>query len=394
MKRLVWLAALACGCGSSAATPDAGMNPDLAMPADLLVVEEGDLATAPDLAPVLPTAAEFMVEVVQLRCQRLQTCGFLDAAQESSCETFLRSFNLDFDGIPAALAAGRIAYDPIAAQGCLDAWSGSDCTYAGYALPIHTTAVEACARVFSGNVAQGGACCFGFQCQDDAACTAGKCAAPGPCGSCTPNDNCINNACVARPDVGQTCAQDGSIRCKAGLVCIPTADYLSGTCGALGVAGDRCFNDFQTNPCGAGLYCDFTLAQPVCALLATIGQDCGDTTACAAGLLCPHADTSTMTLGKCAPPIARDGACSLATSGDTGCKMFEQCNGTTCDLDTVLGSTCSMTCDLGYCDLATNTCKPAVPEGGACTPGLDSQCEQRTACDAVTSTCSSASLCM
>jgi hypothetical protein len=250
--------------------------------------------------------------------------------------------------IVAAASAGKAHYDPAAARACLDAVAAVNCGAIREGPPALG---GACQNVFTGTVANGGACIH------DLECVAGSfCADTGTCsGTCTlggPNCN-FDSQCAS----GELCDFGGSTTASAGR-CMAAAPP--------GAAGEACGTNFR---CQADVYCTFG---GTCQAAGQEGQPCdlvaNPFTVCAGGLMCVPDDTRTT--GTCMKPAAE---------GET-CQLEAQCGGIitslTCDeiqhrcVDWKPGGPCTHGCPPdAACDNSASppTCNAALPLGSACT---------------------------
>jgi hypothetical protein len=224
--------------------------------------------------------------------------------------------------------------------------------------------------VFSGSVADGGACIDDVECATGSMCVIastqtckGTCV-PASNGACRTNDDCTNQQfCAAVPWSG------------SGL-------WGSGVCETV-VPPGMAVNDPCGTPvrCAPGLTCVGPTAPAHCVATATAtvgaGATCGTTNAsphCGPGLLCvPSDDGSTAT---CMAPAKLGDPCTALFQ----CGAQYELSDIICDearTHTCVHRTSTGPCQIGgrqdtcdpatsYCDAASRTCKPRLSQGAAC----------------------------
>ncbi len=367
------VAALAAGCGSEAPPPGA----DMAV---------ADLASA---GP--PTPQAFDLALAQTFCGYDVRCGSRGASEQAKCEQDAAPLRATYPpgySLADAVAAGRLAYDPAAAQACVDAWAKAGCT-----VDQQILANTACDGVFTPAVAPGGACrwdgeCVGGWCDGslEAGC-AGTCKALLVEGAaCDPSDDrcagadfCHPDAktCTARAGLGAACSP--SARCQHGLFCLsdpapdggaPDAGAPPATCRAPGQVGDGCAVFFFGNDtCTPELYCDDSVAAPVCRARVGAGASCPSFAACRDGLDC--VGLSSQAPGRCSPNLDLGAACDPSLD-ESGCPLDTRCDAAAkkCLARGNPGDDCSADFYCrphAYCD-DTDRCAATVPFGAACAP--------------------------
>jgi hypothetical protein len=277
-------------------------------------------------------------------CSRLVRCGLFDDV--SSCEISFRKD--DTRNERAAIDAGKLVYDPIAAARCVQAIANQSCDTTDRSV---RDALPDCANVLLGTVADGAECGF------DAECISGHCNR-GPC----PRTACCTGTCAeTRPPsgLGEHCINDTN--CQLGMFC--GRDL---TCHLRGGVESRCDDDMECEP---GLGCTGAGLEPgFCRPLALIGQTC--------------------LYARCAEIQAR---CNTATltcvKAGVGARCLDdsECNSLygRCDLDTntctpipTLGMPCEGICrGAAWCDSESRMCLEPKPDGNEC--GSDAECASR-----------------
>jgi len=252
-------------------------------------------------------------------CERYVRCGLFD--DEQTCST---TFRKDFDpALPAAVEAGKIRFDPLAAAQChreLAARSCDETAADNRALPA------SCDRVLVGTITAGATClddrtcatgdCEAPRCERDACCPGGCAAfaAPAAIGeACTARVGCVDGAacatdgtCRALAAMGGECRAD--VECAIGLACIGATELQAGACRALPKIGEAC--PYQR--CAEiGARC----ASGTCVAIGLTGDACADDSACSEFYTCDPATS------RCAP-LPGDGApCTGRCAGEAWCDL-------------------------------------------------------------------------
>jgi hypothetical protein len=382
-----------------------------------------DMTMLPDLAPAGPASpSDFQNGLQVAYCDNSVLCGFVSAAQKAACEQAvpgnLMMYPASYD-YGAAVTGGRLKYDPVAAQACIDAWKKAGCSS-----DQQNVAAAACRNVYTPLVSVGGTCfayaeCIGGYCKNSqqqgcmGICTAWL--AKGD--TCDPNNDICDpkvgycdgtsTKCIEYTHVGGNC---DNTTCDAMTFCLadPTpgdagmgdgAATPPATCRAPGKVGDICQVFFYgDDTCSPELFCDDTVTPNVCATQHDSGAACGSFAACKDGLDCVGLGFDQMTgmtiLGKCGPYLDIGATCDPSVS-ESGCAFDTTCDMTAkkCALRGLPASDCSADfyCVTEYyCDVM-NKCSKTVPFGMACTPPADPQndpdpCNQGT-CDATAKKC-------
>ncbi|MEW5848460.1 MAG: hypothetical protein AB2A00_06575 [Myxococcota bacterium] len=205
--------------------------------------------------------------------------------------------------IAASQAAGRLIYDPVAAEGCLQAGlalrSPTDgglleliARYDGGVGPLQEAVrnTSGCEEMIIGLVGAGEPCTHSLECAQGA--TGADCMRSV--------DSDCQHICVPRSDQGGRCVRD-RIGCKAGLTCVG-ADYNVGTCEAPRGNLASCVVGTNTIPCQEGLFCNYFPGvgpwDKLCHVHYDQGQSCERTQQCRDGLYC---ESSSSSGGVCAP---------------------------------------------------------------------------------------------
>jgi hypothetical protein len=257
--------------------------------------------------------------------------------QTASCEFFVRcgympdqALCLDVSSpsretlqLLADVVFGKVTYDAAAARACVDALRGQSCD----ALASVAKGIEqACANVFRGTVAEGGACLFDDECSGDSACDVSMCMGGGAC--------CVG-VCTAKPalvPIGGDCMTEP---CISTAYCDVENDEMgmvvSATCKAQVKNGEACTD---TNGCEDGLRCD-TGGSDACYVLSKEGQTCNPNLQTGG---CLRVDNWCSADGKCV---------KLPTVGEpctdkNECLKHAYCDAGTCKSRPIEGQDCVM----------------------------------------------------
>lgn len=284
-------------------------------------------------------------------CERLTRCGLFSA--EDACErSLLPALRRDMH---AAIDAGKIAYDGVAAKSCLEAIAVQSCDATSADARITP---PACARVFSGRVADGDTCAF------DTECASGSCDAP----DCR-LEECCTGTCrptIALAPLGAPCNRD--------------ADCVDGFCGA----DQRCHARVAAREtCSRDEECEFDLAcigatdldLGRCRDMPLVGEACPYMRCAEIGVACME--------GNCAPVGLIGTSCTTAAD----CSPYGECapSGQCSELPR-LGAECTTSCSRdAWCD--AGTCAALLPNTEPCTAGNQCEslyCQEGTVFDACT----------
>ncbi len=311
-----------------------------------------DLGTAPGGS----LQADYCDPLAALVCGRLADCGCgsLLPAESLDLATCMDNYSARcleaYAPVAAAVEGGeaRILGDEAQACVALLAASTPDCER-----PRGAVTQALCPAWFTSDVAIGGDCSFPV-------CAGGQ-------------GVCVAGSCVARPVVGQPCAQ-GSV-CAAGLLCI--ADQ----CADPVAAGGACAID---DACAPPLRC----VAGACAALNDVGGECADAAGCELGLVCTADACATRPAGACGDdaPCGNLNLCATPrrceSRGEAGASCAEdaacvnglRCDAGSCIVNPGLGEPCAngVLCatDLA-CDTDNGTCKPLPAAGQACGFAID-----------------------
>jgi hypothetical protein len=262
--------------------------------------------------------------------------------------------------LPDAVERGRLTYDGVAAQACVDEIATGGCD------TLDQRASTTCQGALVGSATEDEACESSEECQAGLYCKIGE-TCPG--------------ACTPLEAAGRACESDS--QCKSGLKC-----GVTGLCVAPAKAGEPCQ---QGEPdCGAGYVClgdDAASSKPgecVAAKGAFSGDEgatCSLTSLCAPGLACEILSAAMPLMGKCAPTKQPSEACH--PSLPDACPLDQYCK---ID-DNPFDGTCTprpgsnMQCGKGlggapvcapYTRCNNNVCRPIANAGEGCT--LDENC--------------------
>jgi hypothetical protein len=243
-------------------------------------------------------------ELEKARCEFLVRCGFMQDAQ--TCQAVVNE-----DQATAQLLAdvvfNKVTFDPAAARTCVDATRAQGCE--GLA-SVSKAVGTACAGVFKGSVAEGGACLVGAECagegrcdrmmcMDNAdVCCMGTCAKPpdpvavgGDCSvnPCVETAYCdamtdamgtVTGTCKERVKNGQPCTS--KFACEEGLRCDEGGD---GNCYTLSKEGQPCNPNLQNGAClRVDNWCHTT--DKMCSKLPLPGEPCTDKMLCMGHAYC------------------------------------------------------------------------------------------------------------
>lgn len=312
---------------------------------------------------------DFATQFPQAFCQRLVTCGLVDASQAAECAA-MRGTSLWPDW--GSVSATTRSFDAGAGQACLTALSGWDCNHASWA----QTVAPAC-NVLVGTVQPGGACASLDDCAPGLACKLDLGASCGVCSDtngqacsdstqCGPSQWCNAGSCLARNALGAACPGDDA--------CPGVAHCLGGKCVGPQPAGKAC-DGGQTGDtqCVAADWC----GNGTCAARGKAGEACATSDQCAGAQRCQGAAGTTP--GACATPKKVGAPCTTGASV-TGCiDAFQQevCVAEVCKSVPGLGQTCDPSqaapCRYGErCDTATKKCAVRSRAGEPC--AVDGDC--------------------
>jgi hypothetical protein len=285
---------------------------------------------------------QYSTKLANAICAYQATCGFLSDA--ASCEA---SIDIGLETTLNDVKGGKVKYDGSAAAACIEDYGKLSCDDTKSTAANKLTAD--CANVFSGTVANAGACFVGSEC------TSGVCSGADPTTS-----PCTAGTCMAAPAAvadGGDCSAPGST-CQGSDIC--TYDY--GTqgyeCQKTGIAsGQGCVGP---NQCADGSGCIITAS--TAGLSGTCGSLLADGATCDATkfLACPGSDYCDSTTTKCTKLVAPGGTCD---PNQFNCVSFSTCD-------------------------ATNKCVTPLPAGSTCDPANNSyDCAGLMVCDS-TNKCS------
>lgn len=275
------------------------------------------LASCGDSGPSIKLE-EFLVARHQAECTRLTRCGLFTS--DAICNAYFR-FPSEAPLIEA-VANKKIAYDGGAATECIEALAAIGCDRTQRDARAEPAA---CAKVFTGKVADGAACAFSDECTsgicDAPSCTRDRCC-PGTCAptiaaapagaACSIDAQCAagycnkQNVCAPRPREGAAC--DELDACDFGLACIGVTDLQDGSCRKLPFTGEQCPYR-QCAEVAATCNASFT-----CVALGLPGAACTQDTECS-----PFAECDEMA-GKCIDTPTLGMACDVYCAGEAFCQ--------------------------------------------------------------------------
>lgn len=279
----------------------------------------------------------YRAELEKAGCELAVRCGLMP--DQATCLD-VSSPGIDTLQLLADVVYGTVTYDAAAARTCVEAFRGAGCD----TLASSRKALEqACANVFKGTVAEGGACVVDDECSGDARCDLEMCMGGGACclGKCAPKparvslggdcamDPCEESAycdseddgmgnvtatCEKRVDNGQPCKDaDG---CLDGLGCDTSG---GGTCYKLSKEGEPCNANLKSQVClRIDNWCHDV--DKKCSKLPAAGEPCTPDNKCLASA---HCDA-----GTCKARLLEGAECtqmegSIPCLGSLKCEMDE-----------------------------------------------------------------------
>lgn len=332
---------------------------------------------------------DFRNQLVDSSCARARRCGYAGHGERASCRTddvlaLLHDAAADRAApdaldLPASIGEGRLGYDAVNAQRCLDAVASAPCD------PVLATRSQgrSCDVVVRPRAATSETCtsdleCEGGVCLHEPSC-AGTCvpyASYGaPCGTgdvahtCDPTVAWCDGTCRPKQGKGKACGSD--VECAVGLACIVgrCADPVALDDGALCGDGD---------PCRSGRSCDPGTRR--CTKQLRRGMACASANACQDGLACRGLEGSTP--GTCTD--WQDVGSSCSTTGVSGCPASQACVGGVCMAPAPVPYTAercvTATCAAGLgCNLL-QVCDWLRPRAGTCSGAAATLCEPPLVC--------------
>jgi hypothetical protein len=279
--------------------------------------------------------------------------------------------------LPHAVESGRIAYDGVAAQACVDEIAAGGCT------TLDQRASATCQAVLLGTAKEDEDCELNEDCVAGLYCKLGT-TCPGTCAplevagrACSSGSHCQSGLkcgetqlCVAPAKAGAACKQ-GEPDCAAGFICLGDSaeNNRPGECVAIadaftGAEGDTC--SFM-QLCESGLSCE--ISSPALPLSGTCVKKKASGDGCHPSLpdACPVDEYCKIGGnpfdGTCTARPAAGEDCAVGLGGAGLCAPYARCDGGTCRELANAGEGCSQneTCYSGRC------------EDGACVAG--SGCE-------------------
>ena len=364
--------------------------------APLLASGCGDETAPVTEAPPPPIAAkDFLGAYASTLCDHALRCAVVASYLGATCEAGVRqSFGED---VPAAIAAGHLAYDEVAAGACVAGLAATDCL----ADQPSDATTSACLTALSGKVAKGASCAGTFECQEGVCPSTSSDQCPtvcepvaskgeacshlsGPTCDVRQGLRCSSGACVVPAAKGGACIDNDG--CQSSLVCVENV------CAPLRPTGGGCARD---SSCASGNFCvaggdEGGVCEARLGEGGACGRDVEDTSAafrhvqCLDGLVCKGGgltDDGKSVAGACARPSDEGESCTVEAAGfqifGTGCRGGLVCAAGKCARPPGAGSPCSQhfLCDAdeAYCDPMTIVCTAPRANGEACT--IDPQCK-------------------
>lgn len=305
------------------APPDAGASE--ASPDSATSAEGGDPLVSPKA-----TAADYCESTLGRFVAGFGKCCTPDDQQTDQYKLQVGLFALAEKScaprLEASLASGRVGYDATAAQACYPAYQQAvDSIPCGGNVPTFLPeALASCAKVFTGRVAEAGACRGDYECLDGLTCVGFTTGSDGTC----KRPPALNEACgEAQGDAGGQL--DVHVRfgfgkhpkCSTGTYC------FNRTCRAEAQPGGACSSDDQ---CPDDLKC----RQAVCsnAPVEDLGGPCKSHSDCKAPLFCEQ------------PSFGAAGTCQPKKAAGEPCGTFALCKGRCDRVDGGTSGTCKAYC--------------------------------------------------
>jgi hypothetical protein len=287
-------------------------------------------------------------------CEWIVGCNFLP--DQATC---LANTTLGLAQMIADVGNGKVTYDGDAAASCLASISGQGCTWTSLISDAGGEA-EVCLDVFTGTVAESGACFDDEECAGDYS----TCAS----GTCDPTAQCCAGTCMAgtAPTIvpaGGSCQGTTNVECATGTYC----DSSTRVCTTQVAAGGTC-SDIDS--CATGLFCQVKVSGStvtrVCGTPAVEGATCDPEIAFGAcNRLDNYCDGATL---KCTKRKAVGATCTVGQFGDD-CMVYAYCMSGTCALRPGPGQSCT----------TESGCLSAIG-GGGCEDGTCPAPEPDTVC--------------
>jgi hypothetical protein len=256
-------------------------------------------------------------------CAYLARCGFF--ADAASCDASTHHDRRVLRSV-AAVTAGSLEFDPLAAKSCLDALGAESCEGEGV---VSRSLRETCDAVFTGRAEEGAACfsaseCAGFDAVCEGACDESCC--EGVCtlaaaaladgaacdGSvpCSDSSHCAYDdmgvgTCKPKIGAGEPCTAPDA--CTKGNACDPN----SGACFKQAATGASCNPNLTADGCAhRNEYCD--AASSKCTPLPGPGEPCATNALLVDGACAPYAECRD---GNCIARPSEGDACSNGACG-------------------------------------------------------------------------------
>lgn len=300
----------------------------------------------------------------------LTFCYGSDAYPESEAAEFAANSESSCLVVAPEVAAGRLAFDEVAAAGCLAAIDTMNCD--GFTF---VEGWDECRNVFAGLVEVGDPCysgathfsisrgeCAGGYCDVSGQACPGECVASKQndeaCESsseCVPESWCSDGVCAPRLEVGDACDVDA---CPLGSSCVTPFGETGGQCVARSQAGQACSS---TERCSSGFQC----LNGECRSKVATGEPCVFRWNCADGERCLDREGDGRT---CGPPGGADVPCDSSADCQTDhyCGFAEP---KLCLPRVAIGLACTQDgqCAEGsWCNLESGECQASGAEGDSC----------------------------
>lgn len=288
----------------------------------------------------------FYHSIIASLCDFDARCGVFET--EAACnQLFGNIATVDSASVVGAVNAGKTVYHPERASACLAARDQLMCERDN--ARIAGASLLPCNTLFSGTVADGGACAINEECISQICNTS---CSPGACCSGT----CVGNVEPGLRNAGEACTRND--------ICVDSYCDGSGRCANFLADDTPCFTGTE---CAIGSHCTTVGTGTVCRPYADTGagcttsQDCAKTAAVCRGGICT---TGGLTSDPCA--------------GNGECQELHYCKDSAsgCQLPPGLNQPCAGfgLCSAGYCDPASMICTPKVQDGQPCSTTVSNQC--------------------
>lgn len=287
---------------------------------------------------------DFTNAYIDAYCEGAVKCGSQPSTADCKASTSLETNT--FLTLIESAKSGTVTYNEEQASACLDSFRARTCKFEGF----HSEN-DPCDSMFTGTIAQGGACTISAQCAGGASCeqTVQDCdrdamCCPGTCGA--PSVEVAAGAMCGENDI-----------CPFNQYCKLPATGNVGTCTALISSPGAACDDFFS--CVNPMICNLFAEMPTCEMPVGTGETCNPDGIAPCVVDQDHCDDVSM---KCVGPLADGAACEFSSE----CAPDSSCAGT-CQPNVAAGGACSETTAdcLGSLECTGGTCQLG-PAGMSC----------------------------